>query len=253
MAPLTDQLAALGLRYTATHLDDVVALATKRRWSTTQLLEHLVESEQQERTRHSLERRLARARIGRFVPMTEFDWAWPKRIDRAAVDAVVRLDFLAEARNVVLVAPQGLGKTMIAQNIAHAAVLAGTHVLFITAAQLLLDLGGQESTRGLARRLNHYATRGLLCVDEVGYLSYDARAADLLFQVVSRRYEKKSLVLTTNLPFSDWPTIFPNAATATALIDRLVHHAEILPIEGDSYRRRVAEAKRKAPRSAPDS
>ncbi|PYM12718.1 MAG: AAA family ATPase, partial [Candidatus Rokuibacteriota bacterium] len=214
---------------------------------------HLVESEQQERTRRSLERRLARARIGRFVPMTEFDWAWPKRLDRAAVEAVLRLDFLAEARNVVLVAPQGLGKTMIAQNIAHAAVLAGTHVLFITAAQLLLDLGGQESTRGLARRLNHYASRGLLCVDEIGYLSYDARAADLLFQVVSRRYEKKSLVLTTNLPFSDWPTIFPNAATATALIDRLVHHAEILSIEGDSYRRRVAEAKRKSPRSTSES
>jgi DNA replication protein DnaC len=250
MAPLADQLATLGLRYTAAHLDDVVALATKRRWSTTQLLEHLVEAEQQERTHRSLERRLARARIGRFAPMSEFDWAWPKRIDRAAVEAVLRLDFLAEARNVVLVAPQGLGKTMIAQNIAYAAVLAGTHVLFITAAQLLLDLGGQESTRGLARRLNHYATRGLLCVDEVGYLSYDARAADLLFQVVSRRYERKSLVLTTNLPFSDWPTIFPNAATATALIDRLVHHAEILAIEGDSYRRRVAETTRKSPRSA---
>jgi DNA replication protein DnaC len=252
MTPLADQLAALGLRYTAAHFDDVVALATKRRWSVTQLLEHLVDSEQQERTRRSLERRLARARIGRFKPMTEFDWAWPKRIDRAAVEATLRLDFLAERRNVVLAASQGLGKTMIAQNIAHAAVLAGTHVLFTTAAQLLLDLGGQESTRGLARRLNHYATRGLLCVDEIGYLSYDARAADLLFQVVSRRYEKKSLVLTTNLAFSDWPTIFPNAGSAIALIDRLVHHAEILTIEGDSYRRRVAEAKRK-PRSASES
>jgi DNA replication protein DnaC len=252
MAPLADQLAALGLRYTAAHLDDVVALATKRRWSSTQLLEHLAESEQQERTRRSLERRLARSRLGRFVPMSDFDWAWPKRIDRAAVEAVVRLDFLPEARNVVLVAAQGLGKTMIAQNIAHAAVLAGTHVLFTTAAQLSLDLGGQESTRGLARRLNYYATRGLLVVDEIGYLSYDARGADLLFQVVSRRYEKRSLVLTTNLPFSEWPTIFPNAATATALIDRLVHHAEILTVEGDSYRRRIAEAKRKPPRSPSD-
>ncbi len=174
MAPLADQLAALGLRYTAAHLDDVIALATKRRWSTTQLLEHLVESEQHERTRRSLERRLARARIGRFTPMSDFDWAWPKRIERPAVEATLRLDFLAEARNVVLVAAQGLGKTMIAQNIAHAAVLAGTHVLFTTAAQLLLDLGGQESTRGLARRLNHYASRGLLVVDEIGYLSYDA-------------------------------------------------------------------------------
>jgi DNA replication protein DnaC len=253
MAPLADQLATLGLRYTAAHLDDVIALATKRRWSITQLLEHLVESEQQERTRRSLERRLARSRIGRFTPMSDFDWAWPKRIDRPAVEAAVRLDFLTEARNIVLVAAQGLGKTMIAQNIAHAAVLAGTHVLFTTAAQLLLDLGGQESTRGLARRLHHYATRGLLLIDEVGYLSYDARAADLLFQVVSRRYERRSLVLTTNLSFSDWPTIFPNAVTATALIDRLVHHAEILTIEGDSYRRRVAEAKRKPSRPGSDS
>ncbi len=252
MTALTDQLAALGLRYTAAHLDDVVALATKRRWSTTQLLEHLVESEQQERTRRSLERRLARSRLGRFTPMSDFDWAWPKRLDRGAVDAALRLEFLAEARNILLVAPQGLGKTMIAQNIAHAAVLAGTHVLFTTAAQLLLDLGGQESARGLARRLNYYATRGVLVIDEVGYLSYDARAADLLFQVVSRRYEKRSLVLTTNLPFSEWPTIFPNAASATALIDRLVHHAEIISIEGDSYRRRVAEAKRKPPRPAPE-
>ena len=118
MAPLPDQLAALGLRYTAAHLDDVVALATKRRWSVTQLLEHLVEREQHERTRRSLERRLARSRLGRFTPMSDFDWAWPKRIDRAAVEAALRLDFLADARNVVLVAAQGLGKTMIAQNIA---------------------------------------------------------------------------------------------------------------------------------------
>jgi DNA replication protein DnaC len=246
MTPLTEQLTALGLRATAATLDDVVALATKRRWSPLQLLEHLAESEQHDRARRSLERRLARSRIGRFTPMAEFNWAWPKRIDRAAVEAALRLDFLAEANNVVLVAAQGLGKTKIAQNIAHAAVLAGHHVVFTTAAQLLLDLGSQDSTRGLARRLRYYATRGLLVIDEIGYLSYDARAADLLFQVVSRRYERRSLVLTTNLPFSEWPTIFPSAATATALIDRIVHHAEILTVEGDSYRRRVAEARRKS-------
>jgi DNA replication protein DnaC len=188
--PLPEQLAALGLRHTAAHLDDVLALATKRRWSPTQLLEHLVEREQQERTRRSLERRLTRSRLGRFTPMTDFDWAWPKH--RPAVEAVLRLGFLPDARNVVLVAAQGLGKTMIAQNIAHAAVLAGTHVLFTTASQLLLDLGSQESTRALARRLNYYATHGLLVIDEVGYLSYDARAADLLFQGLTRRYEKRT-------------------------------------------------------------
>ncbi len=104
MTTLAEPLTALGLRDTAAHLDDVVALATKRRWSPTQLLEHLVATEQQERTRRSLERRLARSRLGRFTPMTDFDWAWPKRIDRPAVEAVLRLDFLADARNVVLVA-----------------------------------------------------------------------------------------------------------------------------------------------------
>ncbi len=245
MAPLSETLKTLGLHHTAAHLDDLVALATKRRWSPIQLLEHLGATEQQERTRRSLERRLARARIGRFTPMSDFDWAWPTRIDRAAVEAVLRLDFLAAGRNLVLVASQGLGKTMIAQNIAQQAVLAGQRVLFLTAAQLLLDLGGQDSARALARRLQYYSQQGLLVVDEVGYLSYDARAADLLFQVVSRRYERRSLVLTTNLRFSDWPTIFPNAATVTALIDRVVHHADILTIEGDSYRRREAESARK--------
>jgi IstB-like ATP binding protein len=136
---------------------------------------------------------------------------------------------------------QGLGKTMIAQNTAHQAVFHGHSVLFLTAAQLLLDLGAQESARGLDRRLRFYASVALLVVDEVGYLSFDPRNADLLFQVISRRYEKKSLVLTTNLVFQDWPSIFPNASCATALIDRVIHHADVLAIEGDSYRLREAE------------
>src|SRR5947209_5512673 len=251
MSDLVNALTTLGLRHTAAHLDDVVALATKRRWSTTQLLEHLAESEQQERTRRSLERRLLRSRLGRFTPMSNFDWAWPKRIDRPTVDAVMRLDFLAGARNVVLVAPQGLGKTMIAQNVVHAALQAGHGALFVTAAQMLLDLGAQDSARALDRRLRYYASIPLLCCDEIGYLSYDARNADLLFQVVSRRYERKSLVLTTNLAFRDWPTIFPNAACTTALIDRVVHHSEIIAIEGESYRRREAETDKPPRRPKP--
>jgi DNA replication protein DnaC len=154
MAPLADALATLGLHHTAAHLDDLVAQATKRRWSPTQLLEHLAETELQERTRRSLERRLARSRLGRFTPMSAFDWAWPTRLDRPAIEAALRLDFLADARNLVLVAAQGLGKTMIAQNIAHQAILAGHHVLFTTAAELLLDLGSRDSARALARRLS---------------------------------------------------------------------------------------------------
>jgi DNA replication protein DnaC len=148
---------------------------------------------------------------------------------------------LAEHRNVVLVAPQGLGKTMIAHNIAHQAVLQGQSVLFLTAAQLLLDLGAQESARGLDRRLRFNASVALLVIDEVGYLSFDPRNADLLFQVLSRPYEKKSLVLTTNFAFQAWPSIFPNSSCATALTDRVIHHADVIAIEGESYRRREAE------------
>lgn len=247
---LAEKLHALGMRYASHALDDLIALATKRRLGPAELLEKIADEELADRTRRSLERRLERSRLGRFKPMADFDWAWPKRIDRQAVESVLRLDFLESARNVVLVAPQGLGKTMIAQNIAYNAVQAGHSALFMTASQMLLDLTGQESARSLDRRLKYYCNRiGLLVLDEIGYLSYDSRNADLLYQVISRRYERKSLVLTTNLAFSQWPSIFPNATSAVALIDRVVHHADILVIEGESYRRREAEADTK-PRQA---
>jgi DNA replication protein DnaC len=241
MTTLAEQLLDVGLRATAAQLDDLVALSTKKRWSTTQLLEHIAVIEAEDRARRGLERRLSRSRIGAFKPLADFDWGWPKKIDRDAIAAVMTADFVANARNVALVAPQGLGKTMIAKNIGLAAIHAGHTVLFTTTAQMLLDLSGQESARGLERRLRYYARVGVLICDEIGYLSYDNRNADLLFQVISRRYERKSTVLTTNLPFREWPTIFPNAACVTAMVDRIVHHADILTIEGDSYRRREAE------------
>ena len=238
---LHDRLRALGLSGAADALDDLIALATKKRWGPPQILEHVADIEERERSRRGLERRLSRSHLGRFKTIADYDWNWPTSIDRPLVESAVGLHFLGAARNVVLVAPQGLGKTMIAQNIAHQAIVAGHSVLFTTAAQMLLDLGGQESSRALERRLRHYAKQSLLILDEVGYLAFDNRNADLLFQVVSRRYERKSLVLTTNLAFKDWPTIFPNATCATALIDRVIHHADVIAIEGKSYRLREAE------------
>jgi DNA replication protein DnaC len=246
MTQLGNDLALLGLRHTADSLDDLLAHAAKRRLSHLQLLEHIASLELDDRARRSLERRMSRSRLGRFKPIADFDWGWPSRVDRDAIDAILRLDFLDRAGNIVLVAPQGLGKTTLAKNIGHHAILAGHSVLFVTAAEMLLDLSGQESARALERRLRHYCRPALLVVDEIGYLSYDNRNADLLFQVVSRRYEHKSVVLTTNLAFADWPTIFPNATSATALIDRLVHHADVIALEGDSYRRREAQSAKKA-------
>lgn len=247
-ATLHERLRALGLFGAASALDDIVALATKKRWSPTQILEHVAVLEERERSARSLERRLARSRLETFKPIADFDWGWPAKIDRSLVESAVNLRFLEKARNIVLVAPQGLGKTMIAQNIGHQAILAGHSVLFITAAKMLLDLGAQESSRALERRLRYYASQSLLILDEVGYLAFDNRNADLLFQVVSRRYERKSLVLTTNLAFKDWPTIFPNATCATALIDRVIHHADVISVEGKSYRLREAEGAKKEPK-----
>jgi DNA replication protein DnaC len=246
---LAAALKTLGLWRITEELDDFVARATKARWSVVQILTELARLEAQERARRSCERRLSRSKVGHFKPMADFDWSWPKKIDRAAVERVMTLGFVERTENVILVAPQGVGKTMIAKNLAHGAVLAGQSALFVSASDLLLDLSKQDTARALERRLQHYARPHVLCVDEIGYLSYDNHAADLLFQIVSRRYERRPIVMTTNLAFADWSTVFPNATCATALIDRLTHHAEIIAIDGESYRKREAEADQKARRS----
>lgn len=242
---LSDQLRLVGLLHTARELDDFIARATQKRWSPVVQLERLVDAELQARLRQRVERRLRDARLGRFKPMADFEWEWPKVIHRPTIDRVLTLDFLAERENVIIVAPQGLGKTMIAKNLVHQAILAGHSARFLTAADLILDLTRPETARALQHRLRSYVRPSLLAIDEVGYLAYDAHAADLLFQVVSRRYEQKSIVITTNLPFKQWDTVFPNASCAVALVDRLTHHAEIISIDGESYRKREAEQAQK--------
>ena len=201
----------------------------------------LIEWEEAERARRSLERRLRAARIGRFKPICDFDWAWPTGCDRAAVEALMALDFLKDTANVVLRGGNGLGKTMIARNIAHQAVIQGHTVLFTSAGQLLGELCAIDSDAVLRRRLRHYASPKLLLIDEVGYLSYSSRAADLLFELISRRYEHNSTLVTTNQPFREWKKVFPNAACVASLVDRLIHNAEIIDIEGKSYRLKEAE------------
>jgi len=247
---LVDLLKAIGLRRVAADIDDLLARATKHRWSPQELFEEVARHEQRDREQRSLERRLRNAKIGRFKPMADFDWAWPKRMDRDAIDRALTGDLVASKDNLILAAAHGLGKTMILRNVVHEAVLRGYSALYVEASRMLLDLGSQETPRALDRRLRYYARPALLAVDEVGYLSYDARAADLLFEVVSRRYESKSIAMATNLAFSDWPTVFPNATCVTALVDRLTHHADIVLLEGDSYRKREAEQARQARKSA---
>jgi DNA replication protein DnaC len=237
---LPAQLGQIGLRAVPAELDDFLARATRLRWSPRQILEQLAQAEAAERAHRSLERRLRLSEIKKFKPMADFDWSWPKKIERDVVERALTLDFLVEGRNLILVGTNGLGKTMIAQNICHAAVQAGHSVLFRSAASLLEELH-RQSPEGRQRKLRTYANVGLLCVDEVGYLSFDDKSADLLYEVINRRYERKSVILTTNRPFKEWNEVFPNAACIVTLLDRLLHHADVTKIEGDSYRVRESE------------
>jgi len=204
-------------------------------------IEPLIGWEEQERASRGLERRMKSARLGRFKPLADFNWSWPEQCDRETVNDLMQLDFLNQATNVILVGPNGVGKSTIARNIAHQAVLQGHNVLFTSASQMLNELAAQDGDNALKRRLAQYARPHLLVIDEVGYLSYSNRHADLLFEIVSRRYEERSTMITTNRPFQEWSEVFPNAACVVSLVDRLVHHSEIISIEGESYRLKEAK------------
>lgn len=215
-------------------------------------LKGLLEAERKERESRGLERRLKEANIGRFKSMSQFDWSWPKVINRTQIEDLFSLEFLEKPENIILVGTNGLGKTLIAQNLAHQAVLAGYSTLFVKASTMLDSLlqGGDTSRKRLMNKLRRIP---LLVVDEIGYMSYSNKYADLLYEVISARYEKRATIVTTNTVFKLWSEIFPNAACVVTLVDQLVHHSEIITIEGDSWRHHEAEeqaaAKEKSRRS----
>lgn len=246
---LASGLSHLGLSGLGAQLPDFLSRAAKARMSPAIVLEELVRLETLHRAQKSTERRMRSAHIGSFKPIADFDWNWPVQIDRDLIESAFTLDFVRQRRNLVLIATNGLGKTMISKNIALLAVQAGLSVIFRTAAEILSDLSC-DSPQRRRQRIAFYGRPDLLCIDEIGYLSYDDRAADLLFEVVNRRYERRSLLVTTNLIFAEWNTVFPNATCLSTLLDRLTHHADVTLLEGESYRtfesQRDAEEARKS-------
>lgn len=239
-----DQLEALRLRAHALRLNGLL-----EHWAevgAADWVAPLIDWEEQERSRRSLQRRLRAARLGQFRTMADFDWKWPRRIERAAVEELMSLTFLADASNVVFVGPNGVGKSTLALNVGYQALVQGHTVLFISASQMLGELAALDSDSALRRRLQHYAQPEVLIVDEVGYLSYSNRHADLLFELVSRRYQRNSTIVTTNKPFAEWSDVFPNAACVVSLVDRLMHRAEMIAIDGESYRLKEARERNEA-------
>ena len=215
-------------------------------------VERAIDIEDRERKRRSLERRLANARIGAFKPIADFDWSWPRHIDRRLIEELFTLAFVNEAANVVLLGPNGIGKSMIAKNLVHHAVINGHSARFTMASDMLHELASQDSGASLARRLRRYTQPQLLAIDEVGYLNYDNRYADLLFEVVTRRYLQRPILITTNKPFAEWAEVFSSAACVVTLVDRLIHRSELVDLDGESYRLKEAKersAKRNKVRS----
>jgi DNA replication protein DnaC len=224
---LLDRAKALRLYGSIAHWEEVSQLS----W-----LRQLIEWEEQARSNRSLERRLFQAKLGRFKPLAEFDWNWPSKCDREAIEELMELNFMASASNIILCGPNGVGKTTIACNIAHEAAVKGHTVLFVTAGEMLDDLASQNGDHALARRLKYYEKPDILCCDEIGYSAYSNGHGDLLFAVISRRYQKKSTLISTNKAFNEWGQVFPNATCVVSLIDRLLHHSEIISIEARSFR-----------------
>jgi DNA replication protein DnaC len=233
---LAEVLRALGLDHAASSLDAATSKAISRNDSPTALLDHLMRDQLRVQTELRAQRALKRAAIFPFATLDTFDFDYPKQIDRDLVLRAASLQFITDRTNCIFVGPSGVGKTHLANSIAQLACLRGYRVRFTTAADLVNDLVASQTRNTLHRCLAKWAAYDLLLVDELGYLSFDARGADLLYQVFNRRYQRASTIVTTNLAFKEWGKLFHNLSAASAIADRLVHKGLLIRIQGKSRR-----------------
>ena len=234
---LCAHLEALKLSFVREHFESLAQQAAAEQWSHVEFLARLIEGEAHRREQRSIQRRVGLARFPVLKSLDQFDWNWPKKINRPQIQNLFRLRFIEDNANVIFISTVGLGKSHLSIAIGHTACLRGYSVLFTTAVDIINSLSAAQAHGGLKRELRKYLQPRVLLIDELGYLPIDKHGADLLFQVISSRYEHGSIALTTNKPFKQWATIFNNDSTlASAVLDRLLHHAETIVIEGSSYR-----------------
>jgi len=235
--PLDAEPRMLGLSFMAEHHGQLAAKAARDSLSHVDYLSRLTEGELNQRRDKATVRRIKNARFPVLKTLDQFSWSWPKKINRMAVQNLFRLQFMEDHSNVIMLGTVGLGKTHLATALGYTACLAGKSVLFATAVDTINTLAAAQAASRLKVELKKYLAPSLLILDELGYLPIDKHGADLLFQVISMRYERGSTVITSNRAFKQWPEIFNNDSTLTsAILDRLLHHAETCVIEGKSYR-----------------
>jgi DNA replication protein DnaC len=236
-ASLKDHLQFLNLCFMHEHYQASADQAARDHWAHVQYLEHLARGEVNTRLDRSIERKIRMARFPVIKTLEQFQWNWPKKINRLAVQNLFRLKFLEDQANVILLGGVGLGKTHLATALGYQACLKGHSVLFATAVEVINSLAAAQAANRLKAEIKKYLSPTVLLLDELGYLPIDKRGADLLFQIISHRYERGSIIITSNRAFKNWPEIFNNDSILTsAILDRLLHHADTILIEGKSYR-----------------
>lgn len=236
-AELATNLRLLGLPFMAEHHEEFARRAARDGLAHADFLAKLAEGELQLKHDRAILRRIRNARFPVVKTLDNFSWSWPRMINRMAIQNLFRLQFIDDRANVIFLGGVGLGKTHLATALGHAACMAAKSVLFSSAVEAINTLAAAAATNRLKAELKKYLAPDLLILDELGYLPIDKHGADLLFQIISQRYERGSIIITSNRAFKQWPQIFNNDSTlAAAILDRLLHHAEYQLIEGKSYR-----------------
>ena len=234
---IEENLAYLRLPWIRANHEPIASEAAAKEWTCTKFLHQLVEGEANLRSTRATDRRIKNARFPVIKSMEQFDWTWPNKINRTQIQNLLRLQFVEQKSNIILLGGVGLGKTHIAAALGYQACLQGYRTLFTSAADIINTLSAAQAAQKLKTELKKYLRPELLIIDELGFMPIDKHGADMLFQVISQRYEQGSIIMTTNKSFKTWPSIFNNDSTVTsAILDRLLHHSEAITIQGKSYR-----------------